>query len=162
MSSEPSTGATKEKANVGVPPPLVGLALIILGVALHLAFPAEIFSDWSIGLIIGVPLIGVGVALQAACVQTLRRAKTDMLFREPVSSMITHGLYWRSRNPMYVGILIWNAGLAFAVNTIWLLPLPVVLFLYLDFWVIVREERYLERAFGEQFDEYRSAVRRWL
>jgi protein-S-isoprenylcysteine O-methyltransferase Ste14 len=32
----------------------------------------------------------------------------------------------------------------------------------MSFGVIAREERYLERRFGEAYTNYKAAVRRWL
>ena len=42
-----------------------------------------------------------------------------------------------------------------------LLPLPVVLAV-IDRGVIAREERYLERKFGEEYLAYKRTVRRWI
>jgi len=63
---------------------------------------------------------------------------------------------------MYVSVLVQFLGLAFAVNTVWLLALLPVLFLYLQLWVIRREEDYLERKFSEEYRSYTSSVRRWI
>jgi protein-S-isoprenylcysteine O-methyltransferase Ste14 len=38
----------------------------------------------------------------------------------------------------------------------------VPMFLYLNWYVIRREEKYLVRAFGEEYEAYRRRVRRWL
>ena len=129
---------------------------------LHLALPADLLAEWWLGLAIGLPLVGLGVLIQAMCIRTLRRAQTDLMFRRAVSSMLTDGPYRWSRNPMYVGILIWNAGLPLALNTAWLIPLPVILALYLHFWIVPREERYLSSRFGAEYAAYSSMVPRWL
>jgi protein-S-isoprenylcysteine O-methyltransferase Ste14 len=38
----------------------------------------------------------------------------------------------------------------------------VVMLLYLDRYVIPREEAYLGRAFGENYRAYRAKTRRWI
>lgn len=48
------------------------------------------------------------------------------------------------------------------MNTAWLFAFTPLLFLYLQFWVIAREERYLERTFGEEYRTYKSDVRQWI
>jgi len=52
-------------------------------------------------------------------------------------------------------------GIACLANALWaILLLPVVL-LGIQRGVIEREERYLERKFGEEFLRYKAQVRRW-
>ncbi len=52
--------------------------------------------------------------------------------------------------------------MALIAQSLWaLLLLPVVLFV-MNRGVIDREERYLERKFGEQYVGYKARVRRWI
>jgi protein-S-isoprenylcysteine O-methyltransferase Ste14 len=54
------------------------------------------------------------------------------------------------------------AGIASIVNSLWaMLLLPVVLTV-ITRGVIEREERYLERKFGDEYVSYKKRVRRWL
>jgi protein-S-isoprenylcysteine O-methyltransferase Ste14 len=48
------------------------------------------------------------------------------------------------------------------VNTVWPVMLLPGLLLVMQWGVISREERYLERRFGEEYRRYRARVRRWL
>jgi protein-S-isoprenylcysteine O-methyltransferase Ste14 len=53
-------------------------------------------------------------------------------------------------------------GIALLAEALWVLvPLPLVLAI-LDRAVIAREERYLERKFGEEYLGYKARVRRWV
>ena len=53
-------------------------------------------------------------------------------------------------------------GIALLSQALWvLLPLPVVLAI-IDRGVIAREERYLERKFGQEYLDYKRSVRRWI
>jgi protein-S-isoprenylcysteine O-methyltransferase Ste14 len=157
MASKPES----DKAAVGVPPPVVGFTLLGLGILMEVAFPAAILSNYWISALIGLPLLIAGILLQVVCIATLRRANTTPLF-SATARVVRDGLYSRSRNPMYVGIVIWNAGLPFVINTLWLLPLSPLLLLYLGSKVIPEEERYLARKFGEEYGSYQSHVRRWV
>jgi protein-S-isoprenylcysteine O-methyltransferase Ste14 len=147
---------------VKVPPPLVFLALAGLGVGLHLVHPLRLLPQGRIALGIGLPVIGIGTVVLIASIQSLRRAGTDHTGLRPSTSIVRQGPYRWSRNPMYFGPILWLIGLAFAVNTIWLLGLTLPLFLYFDRWVIQMEEQYLENKFGDEYLEYRSSVRRWI
>lgn len=54
------------------------------------------------------------------------------------------------------------AGIALLANAPWaLLPLPVVLAV-IQRGVIEREERYLERRFGQEYRRFRARTRRWI
>jgi protein-S-isoprenylcysteine O-methyltransferase Ste14 len=54
------------------------------------------------------------------------------------------------------------AGIAVLRNSLWaILLLPAVL-LVIQREVIGREERYLERTFGEEYLDYKASVRRWV
>ena len=53
-------------------------------------------------------------------------------------------------------------GISLIVNTVWpIVVLPAVL-MVVHYGVISREERYLERKFGDVYQQYRARVRRWL
>lgn len=53
-------------------------------------------------------------------------------------------------------------GIAIAADSIIALALLVPLLIVLYYGVILREERYLEAKFGEDYRRYRRRVRRWI
>jgi len=63
---------------------------------------------------------------------------------------------------MYIGFALSTLGIAVLVDSAWmLLAVPIGLVL-IDRLVIVREERYLERKFGEEYLRYNRRIRRWI
>ena len=91
-----------------------------------------------------------------------KRARTHVEPWHPTTTIIQHGLYARSRNPIYLAFCIATVGLALLFDSGWILvglPLQVLL---LHALVIRREEAYLERKFGDAYREYRRRVRRWI
>ena len=63
---------------------------------------------------------------------------------------------------MYLGFGLWTLGIALLMNSVWmLLAVPIGLILT-DRFVVTREERYLERKFGEEYLSYKRRVRRWI
>ena len=59
---------------------------------------------------------------------------------------------------MYVGFTLWYLAAACWKNSLWpFLFLPIVLLVML-YGVILREERYLERRFGDEYRAYRQRV----
>ena len=63
---------------------------------------------------------------------------------------------------MYVAITLLYLGIAFLVNTLWLVLLLVPLMVVIQRGVVAREERYLERKFGDEYLRYKRQVRRWV
>jgi protein-S-isoprenylcysteine O-methyltransferase Ste14 len=150
-----------ETSGVRFPPPLVYIAGFLIGVVLEAIFP---IGNLPLALALIALAIGVAVwlALDGGAMLRFRRANTSMIPIRPSTSLVVSGPYRVTRNPMYVGMAFLYAGLALGVGVIWaLVVLPAVL-VVVDRQVIAREERYLERKFGDSYREYKTRVRRWL
>ncbi len=81
---------------------------------------------------------------------------------KPTSSLVVEGPYRFSRNPIYLGFTLFYGGitaLASSLPSALLLPFVLVV---MRRGVIEREERYLEREFGEEYLRYKARVRRWI
>ncbi len=112
--------------------------------------------------ILGAIFFVAGLLLNIAGFVTQKRAGTDPIPFNPSTRIVTHGPYRFSRNPMYIGLALWTLGIAFLVDCAWmLLAVPIGLVL-IDRLVVTREERYLERKFGEEYLSYKRRVRRWI
>ncbi|HUH84416.1 MAG TPA: methyltransferase, partial [Stellaceae bacterium] len=67
-----------------------------------------------------------------------------------------------SRNPLYLSLTLVYAGVGIIANSIWVLLLLIPVILIMNNSVIGREEAYLARTFGDEYERYRKTVRRWL
>ncbi|TPE62614.1 isoprenylcysteine carboxylmethyltransferase family protein [Sandaracinobacter neustonicus] len=152
-----------ETAGVLAPPPLIYLG----------GFAAGLLLDWLLDLRPLQP--GVSIRISGALASGFAGAILISLglFRfhskgtapepwKPTTSLEVGGIYRFTRNPMYLGmaLLLLALALAFASRGA-LLMLPLVL-VVIDRFVIAREERYLERLFGESYRRYLGQVRRWI
>ncbi len=153
---------TDERDNPGikVPPPLIYAVPLLFGLLLdrrrHLAF----LPRGARGAL-GLPLLGGGAALNAWFLKTIRDAEVPIRTDKPVPRLTTEGPFRYSRNPSYLALAMIYAGIALLRNSFWaILFLPVVVAV-IQREVIGREERYLERAFGEEYLAYKEQVRRW-
>lgn len=151
-----------DSPGVRVPPPLYyasGLAagwLIGRLVPIPFELPASA-SNW-----IAAVLLIVAAALGALPISLFVRARTSFLPHRPANSLVIEGPYRFTRNPMYVGMGFLYAGLATLFQWWWaLILLPAVLWA-IDRIVISREEAYLRRRFGSDYERYCTRVRRWL
>jgi len=75
--------------------------------------------------------------------------------------IIAAGPYRYTRNPMYLGHLIFMAGL---VLTFWSW-FALILLIARAAWFqrrVLQDERRLERTFGAEYSLYRTQVKRWV
>ena len=151
----------RDNAEVIAPPPLIYLGPLVLGLLLNRKFPTS-FLPRGVACLLGWLLLGSGVLLAGWFIRTMQRAGTPVDPREPVSSLVTNGPFHYTRNPGYLSLAMIYAGVASLANTLWaILLLPATLFV-IQRGVIEREERYLERKFGEEYLRYKARVRRWI
>jgi protein-S-isoprenylcysteine O-methyltransferase Ste14 len=81
---------------------------------------------------------------------------------KPTTRIVANGPYRFTRNPIYIGMLLGQAGLAVGFDSLWILATLVPFYLVIRYGVIAREEVYLESKFGDVYLSYMSRVRRWL
>jgi len=149
-------------ANLGlVRPPLVYLSSMILGVALHFAWPVQIVSG-ALGTALGCSAVLAAAALFLFSVRTFRSEGTPVPGNRPTTTIVSTGPYRFSRNPIYVSFSLLQLGIALWVDSIWLLVTLVPAVALMAFVVVPREERYLEARFPSEYRSYKAAVRRWL
>jgi len=75
--------------------------------------------------------------------------------------LITDGMFAISRNPIYVCFLLFFAGL-FLVHCNIVIVTAVILLSLAVHRQVLREERFLSQHYGEEYEEYRRKVRRYL
>ena len=148
---------------IKIPPPVIGL--LCAGTMWLLASHLPLYSfnlSWLVPLAVLVAVIAVAVDLSA--LWSFRKAKTTINPLTPgkTSTVVTHGIYRYSRNPMYVGMLGLLIAFALYLGKVspWLIP-PLFIWM-ITINQIVPEEKALEQLFGEHYRQYKNTVRRWL
>ena len=155
------TDDERDKPGVVAPPPLIYAGPLVLGLLLNGRFPVP-FLPHGMRRVLGWPLLGGGVLLMNWFFWTLRSAGTPVNPEKPVSSLVTDGPFRYTRNPGYLSMAMIYAGIASLANALWaILFLPAALAV-IRRGVIEREERYLERKFGEEYLRYKAQARRWI
>ena len=146
-----------------VPPLLVTVLFgLVMAWIAHL-FPGALEpGPWRTAAAIACEIFGWTVGLLA--VWTFRRARTTVnpLHPEGVTSLVTHGIFRFSRNPMYVGVVALLLGWALWLGVPWVFLGPPALMLFLQRYQILPEERILTERFGSAYLAYCKRVRRWL
>jgi protein-S-isoprenylcysteine O-methyltransferase Ste14 len=161
-SDKAETSMVPEVANLGIMrPPFVYLGAIALGLLLHFVWSVRLVSR-----VVSEPLGGtavlVAVALFLSVVRTLRTAGTPVPGNRPTTTIVRTGPYRYSRNPIYLSFSLLQLGVAFWVNSLWLLVTLIPAVALMSFVVIPREEQYLETRFPSDYLPYKASVRRWL
>jgi protein-S-isoprenylcysteine O-methyltransferase Ste14 len=126
--------------------------------------PALALTRWPAREIAAVCVAAAGLVVGIAGVISFRRARTTVspITPEMASSLVVSGLYRRTRNPMYLGmLLVLSAWALFLSNPIACVFLPAFI-LYLNKFQIEPEEAALASLFGPEFTAYKTTVRRWL
>jgi protein-S-isoprenylcysteine O-methyltransferase Ste14 len=153
--------ADEDSAHVKIPPPLLLLSILIIGGFIQWMYPVSIVSEslrWPIGIILIVA--GIGTILYSAWL--FRKAQTRIEPWKTTSHIIKTNIYSLSRNPIYFAFLIIGLGVAFMANSLWIVLSLIPLIFLLNTLVIQKEERYLEKKFGQEYLEYKAQVRRWI
>jgi protein-S-isoprenylcysteine O-methyltransferase Ste14 len=152
-----------DRAAVRFPPPLIYLGGAIAGGLLHafvLPLPLELALSARIGVAVAVAFLGL--AMMAGAMGLFKRTSQEPEPWKTTPEIISTGVYSFTRNPMYVGMALIQAGIGIGLANGWVIALvaPVLVIVY---GIAIRhEEAYLERKFGATYIEYKASVRRWL
>jgi protein-S-isoprenylcysteine O-methyltransferase Ste14 len=144
-----------------LPPIAWGLA-VAAGVALDWLRPAPLAAPAALAPWLGGAVFAAGLALAIWSRRTLTKAGTPMEAGKPTTAIAMSGPYGFTRNPIYVGMLLGQIGLAIGLNNAWLLGAAAPFCLLIRYGVIAREEAYLERKFGTDYLGYKTRVPRWI
>jgi protein-S-isoprenylcysteine O-methyltransferase Ste14 len=109
-----------------------------------------------------IPL-GLGVLLLLACVREFYVAGRGTLAPwSPPEALVVTGLYRWSRNPMYVAVLLVLSGWAIGYRSWPLAVYALAVLVAFHLRIVLHEEPWLARTFGEAWTRYSNQVSRWL
>lgn len=153
----------KDNPGVYLPPPLIYLGIFFLSVLIQKKILlSTVFFETKIALVFGWIFIILGIIFILPAIIKFFKTKNTLVTIKPANSLQTSGVYSTSRNPMYLGLLMLYIGMAFFKGNSWTLIFIPVVILVITYFVIRKEEKYLTRAFGNDYIEYRKKVRRWI
>jgi protein-S-isoprenylcysteine O-methyltransferase Ste14 len=137
------------------------LVLLVVGLLLGWVSPAPFLPN-NVGHLVGVATVAVALSIGGSALMTLRRAHTSPNPNRPTVALVESGVFRYSRNPIYLSMFLLYLGITAFVNVVWLLLLIPIWFLSVNYSVVRREEKYLERKFGDAYMRYKAHVRRWI
>ncbi len=153
----------KDGAAVRIPPPLVYLGAVIVGVLVH-AFVVPLPIELALGLriTVGVAATVPSLVLMGLAIGLFRRTGQDPKPWVTTPEIISTGVYRITRNPMYVGMALLQIAIGVGLGNWWIIILVPVVLVVVYLTAVRHEEAYLERKFGTAYTDYKKSVRRWL
>jgi protein-S-isoprenylcysteine O-methyltransferase Ste14 len=137
------------------------LFAVLLIILLHFLTPIQfiLISPWNlIGLL---PLL-FGIWINISADRAFKRAGTTVKPFEKSSTLIQHGVFRISRNPMYLGFVSILLGISLLLRSLSPYIVVVLFAILMEAVFIPSEEKMLSEAFGDQWERYRSQVRKWI
>ena len=140
------------------PIPGYHLAFLVVGLGLHI-WLGDVFSfttGW-VSTVAGTLCVLLGLVISFWSTISFGQDATA----QP-TTLHTDGPYRFSRNPMYLGWTLAILGPGFFAGSWLLLGAATLAAVVTHYRVVAGEERFLSERFGDEYETYRRAVRRWL
>lgn len=147
---------------LAVPPPIAFFGGAFCALGLQVLWPLRTSLAPSLGKALGIGVLVASAVLGFWGIRSMFLAGESPDPAVPTSKLVTGGPFAYSRNPIYLSFALFDAGLGFLFNNLWLFIVLLPMLLYVDRLIVGREEWYLERRLGEEYLDYKRRVRRWL
>jgi protein-S-isoprenylcysteine O-methyltransferase Ste14 len=158
--TEKGAAALPDRPGVVAMPPFLYLGAFVVVLLARLVLPLRMVEGSLAAPGVALAALGIGIAVWGR--RTMVAAGTNVRPTQPATTIVTSGPFRFSRNPLYCALTLLYLGLTAIVNTWWGVIVLVPLLVVMHVGVVRREERYLERKFGDTYRQYKSRVRRYL
>ena len=147
--------------NTKIPPPVVTIL-----VAIMIFYFSDNFAyvDLPFKIYISLFFISLGFIVTFSSARNFKKKDTTVNPMKPneTTKLVTDGFFKITRNPMYLGMLLFLLGLSIYNGLIvGLIFLPLFVG-YITYFQIIPEENAMLEIFGEEFTLYMKKVRRWI
>ena len=140
-------------------PPHYFFMTLVAMVGLSYTSDLKLFGPWALWA--GLALMAVGLGIAGAAARQFSKAETNIIPLTESTTLVTHGMFAYTRNPMYSGMFAFLIGTGLVGNE----PLPWIVWPVFFFIIrqrfVLKEEALMEETFGEDYREYSNTVRRW-
>jgi protein-S-isoprenylcysteine O-methyltransferase Ste14 len=120
-------------------------------------------QPWGVLQLLGLVAMVLGATILLRCIwEFMVTGRGTLAPVDPPTQLVVRGLYRYVRNPMYLGAFILLLGEAALFESLQVLLYAVAWFVIINLIVLLYEEPVLHRRFGDSYERYTAAVRRWL
>jgi len=146
-----------------VPPPVVAIIAAGFMWLLTREVAVSIYEVPNKAVICSV-LAATGFLVDFAALWLFMKAKTTVNPIKPnkASTLVTMGIYRYTRNPMYIGNLIFLLAWLVWLGSVYGFIGLILYVVYMNQFQIKPEERVLLSLFGDEYSLFCSRVRRWV
>jgi len=142
-------------------PPTYFLVAVILILVLHFTLPIRTIIElpW---ILLGVLPLVLGLVLNLMADRSFKMNQTTVKPFQESNRLITNGVFRISRHPMYLGFVLILLGISILLGS---LSPSFIVFLFavaMEIVFIRVEERMLAKRFAQEWDQYKSEVRKWI
>ena len=113
-------------------------------------------------ILVGIVLIIIGIGFIVLARREFAQYGQPTDPGHPTSKVVKTGVFAISRNPLYLGGSIFLLGIVLLLNTLWAIVMLLLSIIICHYVLIIPEELYLARKFGDEYEEYIASVHRWL
>ena len=146
-----------------IPPPVI---LLLSGIAAWFIAHSEYGYpiDIPFAPIVAIVLATTGLLIAARAIRQFGKAETTVNPLQPneASSLVDTGIFARTRNPMYLGLLLVLLGWSVWLQSAGTILVLLAFVLYITELQIKPEEEALRNVFGQTYIDYCARVRRWI
>ena len=111
--------------------------------------------------LLGILIMTGGLYLVSRTHFLLKKCDTTETYSKS-NCFVRMGLFKYSRNPMYLGGMIFLTGLSCLTGNIIGFISPIFFFFIINLMFIPYEEEKMKTEFGQEYLDYKSKVRRWI
>ena len=150
-------------------PPLIMLFYFNIGFFIGISnlyviqlYKLPVFLDYLRSPELGGSVILVSFVLIFLSVGLFRQNTEDPNPITQTNRLITNGIYKYIRNPMYLALVIFQIGLGISLSFLHISLMSILTIITLHYFVIKREEAYLKKLFGVDYESYKTKSKRWI
>ena len=150
-------------------PPLIMLFYFNIGFFIGISnlyvvqlYKLPVFLDFLRSPELGGSVILVSFTLIFLSVGLFRQNTEDPNPITQTNKLITTGIYKYIRNPMYLALVIFQIGLGISLSFLHISLMSIFTIITLHYFVIKREETYLKKLFGVDYESYITKSKRWI
>ncbi len=147
--------------NTKIPPPIVAILFAVLIFYFSDSF-AYVDLPFKIYISLFFVLLGFFITFSSARNFKKKETTVNPIKPEEASQLVTDGFFKITRNPMYLGMLLFLLGLSIYNGLIVGLVFLPLFVGYITFFQIIPEESAMIEIFGEDYKAYMKKVRRWI